>query len=180
MALENSIKYSVLKIKNESGTSRSLSATSYVEWVLGELREKTQMSVITEIDPVSGALFARNPYNTEFAERIAFFTVNTPNRTVTGNRTEFIGRNNTLRNPAAMSRSYLSNRVGAGYDPCGAIHVPFTLAAGQEKEIQFMLGTAGRRSARRQPSTSIAIAVSKRRNWLLYRFRNTGKKPSLP
>lgn len=46
-----------------------------------------------------------------------------------------------------MSRSYLSNRVGAGYDPCGAIHVPFTLAAGQEKEIQFMLGTAGRRSA---------------------------------
>lgn len=147
VALENSIKYSVLKIKNESGTSRSLSAAGYVEWVMGELREKTQMSVITEIDPVSGAIFARNPYNTEFADRIAFFTVNTPNRTVTGNRTEFIGRNNTLRNPAAMSRAYLSNRVGAGYDPCGAIHVPFTLAAGQEKEIQFMLGTAGRRSA---------------------------------
>ena len=147
VALENSIKYSVLKIKNESGSSRSLSATGYVEWVMGELREKTQMSVITEIDPVSGALFARNPYNTEFADRIAFFTVNTPNRTVTGNRTEFIGRNNTLKNPAAMSRAYLSNRVGAGYDPCGAIHVPFTLAAGAEKEIQFMLGTAGRRSA---------------------------------
>ena len=147
VALENSIKYSVLKIKNESGSSRSLSATGYVDWVMGELREKTQMSVITEIDPVSGAIFARNPYNTEFADRIAFFTVNTPNRTVTGNRTEFIGRNNTLKNPAAMSRAYLSNRVGAGYDPCGAIHVPFTLAAGAEKEIQFMLGTAGRRSA---------------------------------
>lgn len=114
---------------------------------MGELREKTQMSIVTEIDPVSGALFARNPYNTEFADRIAFFTVNTPNRTVTGNRTEFIGRNNSLKNPAAMSRTHLSNRVGAGYDPCGAIHVPFTLANGQEKEIRFMLGTAGRRSA---------------------------------
>ena len=147
VALENSIKYSVLKVKNESGVSRSLSATGYVDWVMGELREKTQLSVITEIDPVSGALFARNPYNTEFADRIAFFAVNTPNRTVTGNRTEFIGRNNTLRNPAAMSRAYLSNRVGAGYDPCGAIQVPFTLAAGAEREIQFMLGTAGRRSA---------------------------------
>lgn len=147
VALENSIKYSVLKIKNESGISRSLSATGYVDWVMGELREKTQMSVITEIDPVSGALFARNPYNTEFADRIAFFTTNAPNRTVTGNRMEFIGRNNTLRNPAAMSRAYLSNRVGAGYDPCGAIQVPLTLAAGAEREIQFMLGTAGRRSA---------------------------------
>ncbi|WAV90960.1 cyclic beta 1-2 glucan synthetase [Oxalobacter aliiformigenes] len=147
VALDNNIKYSVLKIRNDSGTSRSLSATGYVEWVMGELREKTQMSIVTEIDPVSGALFARNPYNTEFADRIAFFTVNTPNRTVTGNRTEFIGRNNSLKNPAAMSRTHLSNRVGAGYDPCGAIHVPFTLANGQEKEIRFMLGTAGRRSA---------------------------------
>ena len=147
VALDNNIKYSVLKIKNNSGATRSLSATGYVEWVMGELREKTQMSVVTEIDPISGALFARNPYNTEFADRIAFFTVNTPNRTITGNRTEFIGRNNSLKNPAAMSRTHLSNRVGAGYDPCGAIHVPFTLASGQEREIQFMLGTAGRRSA---------------------------------
>lgn len=147
VALDNNIKYSVLKIKNDSGATRSLSVTGYVEWVMGELREKTQMNVVTEIDPISGALFARNAYNTEFADRIAFFTVNAPNRTVTGNRTEFIGRNNTLRNPAAMTRTHLSNRVGAGYDPCGAIHVPFTLANGQSREIQFMLGTAGRRSA---------------------------------
>ena len=34
-----------------------------------------RMHVITEIDPTSGALFARNPYNTEFADRIAFFDV---------------------------------------------------------------------------------------------------------
>ena len=31
------------------------------------------MHVITEIDPESGALFARNPYSTEFADRVAFF-----------------------------------------------------------------------------------------------------------
>ena len=50
-----------------------LSATGYVEWVLGDLRPKSALHLITEIDPTSGALFARNPYNTEFADRVAFW-----------------------------------------------------------------------------------------------------------
>ena len=36
---------------------------------------KSAMHVVTEIDPTSGALFARNAYNTEFADRVAFFDV---------------------------------------------------------------------------------------------------------
>ena len=46
--------------------------------------------------PNSGALFARNAYNTEFAERVAFLDVDEPTRTVTGDRSEFIGRNGSL------------------------------------------------------------------------------------
>jgi len=147
VAPDSAIKYSVLKVRNQSGSARTLSATGYVEWVLGDLREKSLMYVITEVDPVSGAIFARNAYNTEFSDRIAFFAVDAPTKTVSGNRTEFIGRNGTMQNPAAMKRTRLSDRVGAGLDPCAAIMVPFRLADGQEREIIFMLGTAGRRSA---------------------------------
>ncbi len=75
VALDAAIKFSVLKVRNESGRSRRLSATGYAEWVLGDLRPKSVMHVITEIDPDSGALFARNSYNTEFADRVAFFDV---------------------------------------------------------------------------------------------------------
>ena len=134
------IKFTVFKIKNESGRSRRLSATGYAEWVLGDLRPKTTMHVITEIDPVSGALFARNPYNTEFPDRTAFFDVDDATRTVSGDRTEFLGRNGTLASPAAMTRSRLSGRVGAALDPCAAIQVSFELADGQEREIVFRLG----------------------------------------
>jgi cellobiose phosphorylase len=98
------------------------------------------MHVITEIDPKSGALFARNPYNTEFRDRTAFFDVDETSRTVSGDRTEFLGRNGTLRAPAVMARTRLSGKVGTALDPCAAIQVSFDLAAGQEREIVFRLG----------------------------------------
>ncbi len=143
VAVDASVKFSVLKVRNESGRTRRLSATGYVEWVLGDLRSKSSMHVVTEIDPTSGALFSRNPYNTEFTGRVAFFDVDDAVRTVSGDRTEFLGRNGTPRAPAALLQSRLSGRVGAGLDPCAAIQVPFELAAGQEREIVFRLG-AGR------------------------------------
>jgi cyclic beta-1,2-glucan synthetase len=140
VALDASVKFSVLKVRNESGRTRRLSATGYVEWVLGDLRPKSSMHVITEIDPASGALFARNPYNTEFTGRIAFFDVDDGAGTVSGDRAEFLGRNGTPRTPAAMMQSRLSGMVGAGLDPCAAVQVPFELAAGQQREIVFRLG----------------------------------------
>ncbi|MEJ2008172.1 MAG: glucoamylase family protein [Acidobacteriota bacterium] len=143
VAIDASVKLTVLKVKNESGRSRRLSATGYVEWVLGDLRPKTAMHVITKVDPDTGALLALNPYNTEFTNRTAFFDVNEATRTVSGDRTEFLGRNGTLRSPAALTRLRLSGRVGTALDPCAAIQAPFDLADGQEREIIFMLG-AGR------------------------------------
>nr|WP_321464299.1 glucoamylase family protein [uncultured Desulfobulbus sp.] len=140
VALDAAVKFMVLKVRNESGRHRRLSATGYVEWVLGDLRPKSAMHVVTEIDPASGALQARNPYNTEFSNRTAFFAVDDAIRTITGDRTEFLGRNGSLRMPAAMTHIGLSGRVGASLDPCGAIQVAFELAAGQEHEIIFKLG----------------------------------------
>jgi cellobiose phosphorylase len=140
VALDAPIKFTVLKVRNECGRSRRLSATGYVEWVLGDLRAKSAMHVVTEVDPNSGALFARNPYTTEFADRVAFFDVDEATRTVSGDRTEFLGRNGTPRSPAAMNRLRLSGKVGAALDPCGAIQVTFELADGQEREIIFRLG----------------------------------------
>ena len=141
VARDAAVKFSVLKLQNESGRPCRLSVTGYVEWVLGDLRPKSTMHVTTIIDPGSGALFAQNPYNTEFADRIAFFHTDDAYHTLTCDRTEFIGRNGTLRNPAAMNRSRLSGKTGAAMDPCAAIQVAFELAEGQEREIIFRLGT---------------------------------------
>lgn len=147
VALDASVKFVVIKILNESGRPRRLSATGFVEWVLGDLPSKTGMHIVTELDQSSGAILARNSYNTEFEHRTAFFDVDDTgfdikdtNRSVTCDRAEFLGRNGCLEEPAAMSRSRLSGKMGAGLDPCTAIQVNFTLEPDEPREIIFRLG----------------------------------------
>jgi cellobiose phosphorylase len=129
-----------LKLRNVSGRPRRLSVTGYMEWVLGDLRHKNLLHVQTEVDLKTGALLARNYYNTEFPDRIVFLDVNNATRTLTGDRKEFIGRNGNLAQPAALKRQRLSGKVGAGLDPCGAVQVAFNLADGEERETSFRLG----------------------------------------
>jgi cyclic beta-1,2-glucan synthetase len=143
VATDAPVKFARLKIGNRSGRHRELSVTGYWEFVLGELRDKSLMHVVTELDPVCGALFARNPYSSEFGDRVVFVDASEISRTFTCDRTEFLGRNGTPANPAAMRRVRLAARVGAGLDPCAAMQVPASLAEGQEKEIVFILGSAG-------------------------------------
>jgi cellobiose phosphorylase len=146
VALDAPLKYTVLKLRNDGTTARKLSATGYVEWVLGDLRAKSSMHVVTELDPVSGALFARNAYNTEFSSRVAFFHVDCDHVAYTCDRLEFIGRNRSLAWPAALERTTLSGRAGAALDPCGALQVVLELQPGEERELVFMLGVGGRRN----------------------------------
>lgn len=143
-AIDTSVKFFLLKLTNESSRLRKLSAMGYVEWILGDLRQKTAMHIVTEIDSQTGALFARNPYNVEFADRTAFFYVDDRTRGMSGDRSEFIGRNGSLKQPAALARTRLSGRVGAGFDACGAIHIGLQLEPGEKRECVFLLGLSDR------------------------------------
>ena len=137
------VKFATLKISNQSGRLRQLSVTGYWEWVLGEVRSKSLMHVSTQLDPATNAIFAKNPYSPEFADQVVFVDCSETTRTYTGDRSEFIGRNGSLAAPAAMGRMRLSNRTGAGLDPCAAIQTQFNLDIQQEKTIVFTIGTAG-------------------------------------
>ncbi|MFT3903476.1 MAG: glucoamylase family protein [Niabella sp.] len=138
--VEAPVKFIRIKIKNLSGRQRRLSATGYVEWVMGDMAAKTRMYVTSEKDRETGVLFIRNKYNTVFAEKVCFLDCNSAEKSFTCDRTEFIGRNGSLSNPEAMRREKLSGRNGAAYDPCSAIQVYITLAEKEEKEIVFILG----------------------------------------
>ncbi len=150
VAMDAPVKFARLKVVNHSGRPRRLSITAYWELVLGETRDKTLMHVVTELDPITGAIFARNAYNSDFGGRIVFADTSEAAHTVTGDRAEFLGRNGTPANPAALNRVRLSGRVGAGLDPCAAIQAALSLEDGEETEMVFLLGAAESEDQARQ------------------------------
>ncbi|HEX6566364.1 MAG TPA: glycosyl hydrolase family 65 protein [Chthoniobacterales bacterium] len=140
VAIDATVKFAALKLRNTSERSRRISATGYWEWVFSDLRQRTALHIQTEIDGDTGAFLARNFYNNAFTDWIAFIDVDGADRTFTGDRNEFLGRNGNLTQPAALSRDRLSGKVGAGLDPCGAVQTTIDLAPGAEQEICFRMG----------------------------------------
>jgi len=141
VALGDPIKISRLTLRNLSGRSRRLSVTAYVEWVLGLARGTSGLTIITERDAATGAIFARNPWNIHHGSRVAFADLAGKQTGWTGDRGEFIGRNGTTGNPAALGSTYsLSQQVGAGLDPCAALQATLELERDGATEIVFFLG----------------------------------------
>ena len=140
VSIHEPVKFAVFKIKNVSNRRRQLALIGYWEWVLGELRGKNAMHVVTEIDLQTGALFAHNSYNADFEGRVAFVASSELRRSYTTDRSEFFGRNGTPARPGALFRTRLSGKTGAGFDPCAALQVQIELEPEQERETVFILG----------------------------------------
>lgn len=142
VAIDEPMKVTSLKVKNTTGRKRTLSVTGYVEWVLGELRSRPGAQIVTELDPQTGAIFARNPFSIDFGNTVAFFHCSELSRSVTCDRTEFLGRNGRMVDPEALRSPRLAGRAGVGLDPCTALRAPLELGEGEEREIVFVLGAA--------------------------------------
>ena len=134
------MKISLLRLRNRTERKRRLSVTLYNELVLGVSRTTSAPYVITEIDREQGRILARNPFNNEFAGRVAFAATNEKVSSATCDRKEFLGRNGTLSRPAALGRVGLAGRDGAGLDPCAALQTTIELAPREAREIIFLLG----------------------------------------
>jgi cyclic beta-1,2-glucan synthetase len=135
------IKISRLTLMNQSGRKRRISVTAYVEWVLGVTRSGAAAHVVTEIDPATQAMFARNAWNDEFASRVAFADLGGSQTCWTSDRLEFLGRNGSLDHPLSLERGdELSGRTGATLDPCAALQTEVELEPGQRTEVLFLLG----------------------------------------
>jgi cyclic beta-1,2-glucan synthetase len=119
--------------------------------VLGSSRSASALYLCTEVDSKTGAVFVRNVLGGEFAGRVAFADLGGRQASVTGDRTEFLGRNGTIERPAALERGGpLSGKVGAGLDPCAALQTSIELRPGASSEIVFFLGQAENREQARE------------------------------
>ncbi len=138
---EDPLKISSLSIENRSASPRTLTVTVYAEWVLGSQKAAGAPFIVTELDSETGAIFARNSWNEDYAGRVAFADIGGAQTGWTADRTEFLGRNGGLDAPAGLARgATLSQRAGAGLDPCAVLQTRLRLAPRQRGQVVFLLG----------------------------------------
>lgn len=138
--IDNSIRFTCVKIENRSSRNRRLSVAGYIEWILGSLRQQSVMHVVTQRDPETGAIIALNAFNSDFQNFAAFIQVDEPAYSFTCDRKEFIGRNGSLQSPSGLKQIEFTGKTGAGLDPCTAYLIPIDLQPKQEVEIIFRIG----------------------------------------
>ncbi|MEO6866734.1 MAG: glycosyl hydrolase family 65 protein, partial [Gaiellales bacterium] len=140
---DDAVKLQRLRLCNRSVLTRHLSVTAYVEWALGANGSTTAPFVITSPDAKSGALFARNRWRSDYADRVAFIDMGGLQQSMSGDRGEFLGALGAVDRPAALqTNAALSGRAGAGLDPCGALQTRIELPPDTQIDIVFVLGDA--------------------------------------
>ena len=148
--LADPIKISRLILTNRSRRTRHLSVTSYTEWVLGTSRGASSPFIHSDKDNETGALFARNPWNTAFPDRVAFADLGESQSEGTADRTEFVGHLGELDHPAGLSGDHtLTGASGAGLDPCAALRRRIVLRPGESVEVVAFLGQCASAEAAR-------------------------------
>jgi cyclic beta-1,2-glucan synthetase len=163
--LSDSIKISRLKITNKSSNMRKLKITHYVEWVMGTSRGASSQFLNSDIDVTTGAMFIRNPWNMSTGDQIAFADMGGTQTSWTGDRREFLGAYGSLEAPQALLEGVnLSNKTGAGMDPCGVLQTQIKIKPGETIEVTILLGVG----------VNIQDAQS-----LIHRYREIGSDETL-
>jgi cyclic beta-1,2-glucan synthetase len=137
---EDPVKIVRLQVENTLAHTRRITATQYIEWVLGTTPAINKAYIIPEYVSALGCLLATNPYNHEFCERVAFLTASKVIHGLTADRTEFLGRGGSYADPSALQRLGLETRITPGEDPCAVLQLHLDLLPGATEEIYFVLG----------------------------------------
>lgn len=139
---DDPVKIVRIRLANRSGRPRRVTATYYAQWLLGALGSRSAPHTVCEYDVTARAVMARNGWNEEFSDRIAFLVSTESPHSVTGSRRDFLGPEGNARDPLGMHHSDLGGRFLPGGDACAAYQVHLDIAPGETTEVAFMLGQA--------------------------------------
>ncbi len=143
---DDPVKIVRLRLRNLTSSDRRITATYYAEWLLGALGSIAKPHIVCEYDAARHAILANNGWNPEFSTRIAFLSASRPPHSVSGDRYDFLGKEGSPENPAALRQWDLGGSFTSGGDSCAAYEVHLDIAAGETAEVVFVLGQGADRT----------------------------------
>jgi len=136
---KESMKISLLELKNTSQKKKKLNLVYYIKPVLGENEEKTKEKLQLTFNESSNMIFLENKTNMDF-EEIMYVSSSQKIYSYTGNKEAFFGKGN-LSNPDALKKVSLNKENSIGKETIIAIQLQIELESFETKEIAFILGT---------------------------------------
>ena len=137
-----------VKIKNDSGRTRSLSVYSYLEFSFHQIEmdnKNFQMSMYAAASSCEDGIIEHDLFYEEFG--FQWFTASFRPDGFECLRDEFIGSYRTETNPIGVEKGVLGGGFEKGNNHCGALQKKLTLAPGEEVRLVFMLGEGNRKAA---------------------------------
>ncbi len=141
--MNDTCEISHVELTNTGSSEKKIQLFSYVEWCLWNADDDMknfQRNLSTgEVEIVDSTIF----HKTEYRERRNHYAVYSVNSKVDGfdtSRDAFLGAYNGPDHPDAVFAGKLTNSVASGWSPIAAHQIDVTLAPGETKTFNFVLG----------------------------------------
>jgi cellobiose phosphorylase len=132
-----------LRVTNERSEQANLSLFSALEFCLWDARDDStngQRNFNTgEVEVEDGVIYHKTEYR-ERRDHFAYFACSEPLAGFDTQREAFLGAYRSWDSPLAVARGESFDSIAHGWAPIGSHHVRLELAAGETREVIFLLG----------------------------------------
>lgn len=132
-----------MRLKNKSKEKKSFKLYSFIEWALWEaLDDMTnfQRNFNTgEVEIENATIYHKTEYR-ERRNHFAFYTVNEEIQGFDTDRESFLGTYNGFDSPEMVTEGKSGHSHAHGWSPIASHYLEIDLAAGEEKDLVFVLG----------------------------------------
>jgi cellobiose phosphorylase len=141
--LDENLEIWQLAVTNRRGVRAQISVFASVEFCLWDAQDDAtnfqRNFNIGEVEVVDGVIYHKTEYR-ERRDHFAYFACSAPAAGFDTARDAFLGPYRGWDSPAAVARGQLTNSIAHGWAPIGTHQVNLDLAAGETRQIVFVLG----------------------------------------
>ena len=141
--MDDNCEISQVKLTNLSGSPKTVSLFSYVEWCLWNADDDSrnfQRNLSTgEVEVIGSTIYHKTEYR-ERRNHYAVYSVNTPVDGFDTSRDAFLGAYRGANDPEVVANGQATNSMASGWSPIASHQINVTLNPGEARTFVFVLG----------------------------------------